>query len=569
MESRAVVWDKPGPGTWELDSSHCGPAPGPILRNIYQECLQKGMAEGFALFGSPLKGMEMRWVNGKFYRRLVPIVGGGRDMPAPPAPVLWLAARIHPAFRTQEKRARESFEQKRWRAELREWERNWKPSIVDANLAFADTDVAALDDAALGRHLTDVYDHLRYTTALHFRLHVSDMGPLGNLMVHLEQWGIDPAKTFHALGAASPATVAPVGQLEQLATALRDAGVDPTSIASLDEVRAASTTAAAHLDAYLRLHGWRLTTGYDIEDKTLAELPQVVVASIRAAGARPTRFGGTSPEPVGQISSKTEGEGVDVVERAIAELRAQVPPEHRATFDDLVEDARLSYGLRDENGPITYEWPAGLLRRAVLEAGRRLATADKLDAPLDVFELDTAEIAGLLTGAAAPSKSEIAERAATRRWWASLDPPERLGPEEAPPPVGVLPPNLARITRIVLAVIAALEADRTREPLTGLGIGDAPYVGVARVVSEASEALAVVEPGDVIVTPYTAPTYNAVLAVAGAVVTEQGGLLCHAAVLARELGLPAVVGAADAMQRIPDGATVEVDPKQGRVTVVG
>jgi pyruvate,water dikinase len=69
-----------------------------------------------------------------------------------------------------------------------------------------------------------------------------------------------------------------------------------------------------------------------------------------------------------------------------------------------------------------------------------------------------------------------------------------------------------------------------------------------------------------VVAPYTAPTYNAVLGMAGAIVTEQGGLLCHAAVIARELGLPAVIGAQGAMD-IPDGAPVEVDPSAGRVRV--
>ena len=82
------TWEKPGPGTWELDQSHCGPAPGPIQRAIYERCLPAGISEGMAEFGSPIKTMEMRWVNGKFYRRLVPQVGGGRDLPPPPKPLL-------------------------------------------------------------------------------------------------------------------------------------------------------------------------------------------------------------------------------------------------------------------------------------------------------------------------------------------------------------------------------------------------------------------------------------------------------------------------------------------------
>jgi phosphohistidine swiveling domain-containing protein len=52
-----------------------------------------------------------------------------------------------------------------------------------------------------------------------------------------------------------------------------------------------------------------------------------------------------------------------------------------------------------------------------------------------------------------------------------------------------------------------------------MGIGEASYTGTARVVHDPAEALATMEPGDVIVAPYTAPTYNAVLAMAGAIVT--------------------------------------------------
>jgi pyruvate,water dikinase len=129
-------------------------------------------------------------------------------------------------------------------------------------------------------------------------------------------------------------------------------------------------------------------------------------------------------------------------------------------------------------------------------------------------------------------------------------------------------PWLGRITRVVLAVVESMEALKDAAPLTGMGIGTSTYVGTARVVRDAVEALAVMEPGDVVVAPYTAPTYNAVLAMAGAIVTEEGGLLCHAAVIARELGLPAVIGAADAMSSIPDGATVEVDPVAGRVRIL-
>jgi pyruvate,water dikinase len=327
--------------------------------------------------------------------------------------------------------------------------------------------------------------------------------------------------------------------------ALRAAGVDPATVGSIDDVHAVPE-AKERLDEYLQQHGWRLTTGYDLEDRSLNELPEVLLASIRATATR-----------------RDEVEGA---EGSIAALREQVPEADRASFDEIVEDARLSYGLRDENGPLTYEWPAGLLRRALLEAGRRLAAAGSLQSPDEVFELSADEVADLLRGGDGPGREEIDRRAEERRWWATLDPPERLGPEEVPPPVSALPPNLGRMTRIVLTVVDTLESTSTKH-LHGMGIGDETYVGTARVVHDAVEALAAMEPGDIVVAPYTAPTYNSVLAMAGAIVTEEGGPLCHAAVIARELGLPAVIGALGAME-LPDGATIEVDPKAGVVRVV-
>jgi pyruvate,water dikinase len=102
----------------------------------------------------------------------------------------------------------------------------------------------------------------------------------------------------------------------------------------------------------------------------------------------------------------------------------------------------------------------------------------------------------------------------------------------------------------------------------GTGIGDAPYVGTARVATSADDAIDRLEPGDVLVAPFTGPSYNSLLPILGALVVEIGGAVCHAAIVAREFGLPAVIGAAGATTQIPDGARVEVDPTRGTVRVV-
>jgi pyruvate,water dikinase len=77
-----------------------------------------------------------------------------------------------------------------------------------------------------------------------------------------------------------------------------------------------------------------------------------------------------------------------------------------------------------------------------------------------------------------------------------------------------------------------------------------------------------IQPGDVLIAPVTGPSANSLLPVIGALVVEEGGPLCHAAIVAREFGLPAVIGAQAATTRIPHGARVEVDPKTGTVRVL-
>jgi pyruvate,water dikinase len=139
-----------------------------------------------------------------------------------------------------------------------------------------------------------------------------------------------------------------------------------------------------------------------------------------------------------------------------------------------------------------------------------------------------------------------------------------------PPDTSVFPHGIRRVMNIILAAVSNLEADPNvaSSDLRGLGIGSGVHRGIARVATDPDQVLETMEPGDVLVAPWTAPTYNAVLAIAGAVVVQEGGLLSHAAVMARELGIPAVIGCRGAMELIGDGDLVEVDAVAGEVRLV-
>ena len=142
------------------------------------------------------------------------------------------------------------------------------------------------------------------------------------------------------------------------------------------------------------------------------------------------------------------------------------------------------------------------------------------------------------------------------------------------PPLDALPPAMAELVSVVATTVEEMgmgagQADDVRPSLTGLGIGTLPFTGRAVVATSAEQALERLQPGDVLVTLTTSPAYNLVLSMVGGLVTAEGGPVCHAAVLSRELGLPAVIGVRDALTSIPDGAIVELDPSAGLVRVHG
>jgi pyruvate,water dikinase len=119
------------------------------------------------------------------------------------------------------------------------------------------------------------------------------------------------------------------------------------------------------------------------------------------------------------------------------------------------------------------------------------------------------------------------------------------------------------------ALGADARSDETEIPeLAGVAASRGVYRGTARIVSTETDFSRLVQ-GDVIVAPMTTPAYNVVLPLLGAIVTDTGGVLSHAAIVAREYGIPAVVATGSATTSIPDGSVVTVDGDRGVVTIAG
>jgi pyruvate,water dikinase len=213
------------------------------------------------------------------------------------------------------------------------------------------------------------------------------------------------------------------------------------------------------------------------------------------------------------------------------------------------------------------------MRRAVLSAGRRLAAAGKVQDPEHFVDAGFDEMCSMVTGVGGPSAEELATRYAWRTSHNAKEAPPFLGDPPTPPPdMSGLPPNEARImqaTGISMgALFASSEAPHEANVLHGLAASGGVYEGPARRVAGPSD-FDRIQQGDVLVTESTTEAFNILLPLLGAIVTDSGGLLSHSAIVAREYGIPGVVGTRDATDRIPDGTVVRVDGDAGEVSVPG
>lgn len=155
-----AVWDPPGPGFWRLEATHCLGALTPIAQHVMLHGMGPGMATVFRRYGVPAETLEPRYVNGRMYTRLRPLIGA--DKPAsklPPVPLLKLVVRLHPELRRRTRSAAHTLATQPWRQAVRDWDERGRAEQTAQNLALQDVALSALDDAELMTHAVRAVDH--------------------------------------------------------------------------------------------------------------------------------------------------------------------------------------------------------------------------------------------------------------------------------------------------------------------------------------------------------------------------------------------------------------------------
>lgn len=534
-------FEPPGPGTWELDPVHF---PRPVTRywaETHPEAAGRGTREFARYYGMLLGSLEMAYVNGFCYHTMEPVA----------------EEEIPQRFQ----RAEEVFQDKLWREQLKEWDDICKPSSIATHREIQAIDPDGLSDEALVAYLTRCRDHHAAMLTQHMRFTAAAMLPTGDFLAHVGAWtGLPPAELLGLMRGSASVSAGGSDELERLVTTIAQDSSARELLQSEDDpgqvlaaLRALGGDAGSAVSGYLDLIGYRPLDGFDISEPSALELPDVLIRAMRVA---------VTGRDLG--TSETEDRTADV--------RNQVPEQHRSEFDELLGEARLTYRLRDERGIYSDIWASGLMRRAVLSAGRRLESRGDIHAAAHLIDAGFEEMCSLLSGSGGPTADELETRLEYRATHSAKDAPAVIGPPLAPPPgPSGLPPAMARLmlaTGIALgSVFGSSEAQHEADLLRGLAASRGVYEGPARRVSGPSEFDRIVQ-GDVLVTEATTEAFNILLPLLGAIVTDNGGLLSHSAIVAREYGIPGVVGTRDATDRIADGMRVRVDGDAGEVSVL-
>ncbi len=236
-------------------------------------------------------------------------------------------------------------------------------------------------------------------------------------------------------------------------------------------------------------------------------------------------------------------------------------------FDALLTLAQRYAILREEQaGWFTLGWP--LLRRAALRLGDDICASGAIDRPDDIFFLTRSEVEARLlpddaqrtqdTGDLRPC---IAARRHEWEWQRRLSPPLTVG---TPPGARVIARAVDVMRTLDSTQLTGADQWNDARMLRGMPASPGRASGVVRIV-RGSEDFERFQPGEVLVAQVTAPAWTPLFARAVAVVTDGGSLAAHASLVAREYGIPAVVGVGDATARLRDGQRVTVDGSAGLV----
>jgi len=530
-----VDWSDPEDAkrTWRLETTHFNHPFTPLAIDYILNGVYYGIHRFAAEIGSPLRIRALAF-NGRIYEGVQPLVAADA-----------LPARLTAATARRREMARHV---------RRDWDEGYLPELRAHYdwMRGLRVDRLPLPEAA------DAWAEIWRRVNRIWTIHFIAVGPAYAVMEELAQAyeqlvGGDGVQALAVTQGLAPTLQRLELDLYELADSARRMPAVADAIGkgerSLDALRLlpAGGAFARMAEAFIAAHGDTGQEGFELGQAAFGDDPALLVSCVGQ------RLGATGENPRAR-HARVRAKADVLVERVRARLADRTSDRER--FEEVLAAATSAGPLSEEHNYWIDRVAQAHLNRAARAFGARLVEEGVLRSADEIYLLYAAEVADALREPR-DLAALVAQRAAQVRRWNTLRPPQTLGaPEAAPLPVT---PGVS-LARIDLAHVVAQDDPHV---LKGVAASPGTVRGPARLLGDGD--FSKMRPGDVLVCRSSNASWVPLFTIAAAVVTEIGGSLSHAAVVAREFGVPCVVATGVALSTLTDGEMVEVDGDAGVV----
>ena len=523
-----VDWEDPSDAErpWRFERWH-SPRPITPLAFDFAQHIYIGFSRGWHATGAPFR-TDMRRINCYGYM--------GLRLATPDDPV------SSPADRQPERMQNHA-----------RWLSTWLPEVqgyLSAWQAFHGRTTHS--DEELLSHLRASFEWVERSWEIHGRLSFG-VGTLLELMRRALNW--DDAETHLLLAGVENLSLESDNALRALAQSVGDNPAATEAIHREPAIEVLHALAAAgagevleRFSRFLDRFGRKSDNFAELSLPSWREDPTPLVAVIRAYLTHPAHDHGAVRERV-----IADSEAAEIRARSL--LRGK-PADVLREFEQELVFCRDSVALNEDHNYWIDQQTMYCARMDMLAAGRILASNQIIDDANDVFLLTIPEVMNALEGERTRMAEAVSDRRDEMEHWAQIEPPSELG---APAP--------AVIAEAINPLFGEVNAIGTDTLIEGMAASKGVVTARARIINSIAEA-DLLRPGEVLVVETTSPPWTPLFGIAGAIVTDGGGPLSHAAVVAREYAIPAVVGTVSGTRRIRSGQLVKVDGGAGTIELL-
>jgi len=531
-----VTWDDPEDAklTWEREDAHFDRVLGPLAIEFIRKGPDHGIRARFLEIGFPMLVRHAAF-NGRFYASSKPLIPA-EELPAKLTEMSVLRRRVGRTLRA------------RWDDEL-------MPELREHYDWMRRLDLDAIAPEAAADAWLEVWRRLSRIWTIHLVVTGSSYPVMEELAQTYEQLlGGNGGEALAVTQGLAPTLQRLERDLYELAEVVRALPAVKEAIAQGERspVVLAGLPGGDRFEAALRdflaHHGDVGQETLDLASTPYRDDPAKLLTILAQ------RLGSGREHPDARFA-RVRAVGEATLQRARAALGDR--PDDLARFEEIVAAALGAGPLTEEHNYWIDRVSQSHVRRLALAAGARLVRDGALDAADEIFLLYVPEVADALR---APRSLErlVAQRRRELATWQRLDAPRTVGASaEAPPTVT---PGVA-LERVDFQYAVAQDGTNV---LKGVTASPGVARGPARLIADEG-GFPKMRDGDVLVCRQSTASWVPLYTMAAAVITELGGSLCHAAVVAREFGIPAVVAVGGALSTLSDGEPLEVDASAGTV----